>query len=119
MDLIDICRRDIQRQPIKTNYKLKVMRRTTLEIYREVLLSLHRIANRQISLRQGITKSWYRLGNALPQYVPRTRSKRLPPVLNRCALRFCLCNAHKPAHHMRVCGGCHRVAYCSPQCQEL
>ncbi|GJE93349.1 hypothetical protein PsYK624_095080 [Phanerochaete sordida] len=38
--------------------------------------------------------------------------------LERCAWAPCLCSRHKPAHRMRVCKGCERVAYCGELCQQ-
>ena len=41
-----------------------------------------------------------------------------PPGIAFCALRECECRYHRPTHPMRVCNGCHLVAYCNAKCQK-
>ena len=40
------------------------------------------------------------------------------PALSRCGWSKCLCSAYKPAHPLRACKGCWRVAYCGSKCQK-
>ncbi|GJE93356.1 zinc finger MYND domain-containing protein [Phanerochaete sordida] len=85
-------------------------------------LARRRVAARGAAWRRFVV-AWGALRPLLALPDDRREGGEVPAVaygaLARCAWGACLCSRHAPAHRMRVCSGCGRVAYCGGVCQEM
>lgn len=112
--------------------KLEILRRCSaklwLSTYQDVRATARTISPtyRSNAYWEVLFKEWARLRDLLEvqkytNYAAAlTEMAQSTPMfgsLTRCHWRECLCNVHKPAHHLKVCKGCWRVAYCNPKCQ--
>lgn len=66
-----------------------------------------------------VRREWTLLGRIMKKYnaeLEDDETRSTFPALSRCG--WTECSIYKPAHALRACKGCWRVAYCRPECQK-
>ena len=103
---------------------LRLMRRNSFTMWRTAMNRIRAGMYIHDQALQPTVGAWVSLGEvfginvdsiANDEHVEITRA--FPP-LSRCHWKECLCSIFEPAHSLRICKRCCRVAYCGTKCQE-
>ena len=78
------------------------------------------VVSRDSSLWRTARRAWAALKAPLETTKCTEEEAEDEPVmtLELCAMAECECHFHRPLHPMRVCTGCHLIAYCNAKCQQ-
>lgn len=116
MAAVEHCFRLLRRQQRENTPEMEAIRCLTLKLYEGSVQKLAQGSSESARIRGAQT--WMGLGSYIPREGPRIMNRWTPPLLKRCGWQECLCSVYKPAHRMRVCNGCCKVAYCGDRCQK-
>lgn len=100
---------------------LSMLRQHTLRHCKAVLKDVQARSVSNYGQWRLLVVRWRGLISALPRptHEGHTENTMLTATsTKRCAWEECCCSVYKPAHHMRICTGCHAVAYCGEKCRE-
>lgn len=118
--LIRYCSDELRkRDPGGENPELRTLRRHTFKIWKSSADGTARERLERLFPRwRPLLLLWRSAGNALQPTSEYADEASAFDASTRCNWTECLCNAHKPAHPLRVCKGCRAVVYCHPRCQK-
>ncbi|GJE93354.1 zinc finger MYND domain-containing protein [Phanerochaete sordida] len=125
-DLLVILKRSLEYGLIMLRRQLSSARAQSSAFRADTLRAWDTVANelarRRVAQRSTHWRRFAQTWGAARLLLAPTHSGETPAIafgaLERCAWAGCLCSRHRPAHRMRVCKGCERVAYCGKRCQQ-